>query len=144
VTGDLHGMFGWQEQADAVRNAYDDLADDLRRRAVIIVGDYATAGALERFGPAAALPPILCNHMSWHLWTRRYLAQHRTAERNGDVALFLGKGTGGLERLYATIETLATVPGHAQANRGQRDLVLSLCREPRQPIAERWPDRPWL
>lgn len=144
ITGDLHGMLGWPELAGAVRSAFESLPDDARARAVVIVGDYATAGALERFGPAGALPPILCSHMSWHLWSRRHLERNRDGERNGDVVLFLGRGTGGLERLYERIDRLADVPGHPQANGGQRDLVLSLCTSPRQPLVERWPPKPSL
>jgi hypothetical protein len=144
ITGDLHGMLGWPELAHAVRTAYEALPDDARARALVVVGDYATAGALERFGPARALPPILCNHMSWHLWSRRLLEHERDGARNGDVVLFLGRGTGGLERLYERVDKLADVPGHPQANRGQRELVLSLCTAPRQPLIELWPTRPSL
>lgn len=60
-------MFGWPEMADSVARVAATLTPDERRRAIVVVGNYGEAGALERFG-AGRLPRVACQHNSWFLW----------------------------------------------------------------------------
>jgi hypothetical protein len=72
ITGDLHFMYGWPEVAHGMAAAEAALPAADRGRLLRFVNCYAVAGALERFAPSKA--PILCNHMSWHFWSRELAA----------------------------------------------------------------------
>ena len=55
------------EPADSVARVAGTLTAAERSRAIVVVGNYGEAGALEQFG-AGRLPPIACQHNNWYLW----------------------------------------------------------------------------
>ena len=75
-------MFGWPELADAVAKAAASLPEEERARAIVVVGNYGEAGALEMFG-AGRLPRVACQHNNWYLWG--------PPAWDGGVAIFLGR-----------------------------------------------------
>jgi len=144
VTGDLHAMVGWEEQAQEVAAAIAELPAEDQERCLLWVPDYASAGALELYGLPLDLPPVLCRHLSYNDWTRNYLADHTEDPRNGEVVLALGLGAEFLDRIFTEVRPVGTVAGHPLANRGHRDRPLFLCRAPKFPLVETWQEEMWL
>ena len=68
LTGDLRGMFGWQERADAIAKVYDTLSEEEKAKTVIYTGSYGLAGAVDLFGDSRGLPNAVSGHMTFHLW----------------------------------------------------------------------------
>ena len=61
-------MFGWQELVDAVVDAQSRLPPDDRRKAVIYVGNYGEAGAINLLGRGRGAPPAISTHNNYYLW----------------------------------------------------------------------------
>ncbi|MFC7589480.1 glycosyltransferase family 39 protein [Nonomuraea antimicrobica] len=63
-------QIGWPELAGQVGAVYRSLPPGERERAVLFGGTYAEAGALARYGPENALPPVYSGHNSLHAFAR--------------------------------------------------------------------------
>ena len=61
-------MLGWPGFTDAVAGVVETLDPEERAKAVVYVGNYGEAGALEHFGRGRGLPPIVSGHNSYWLW----------------------------------------------------------------------------
>ncbi|MFF5521425.1 glycosyltransferase family 39 protein [Streptomyces coeruleorubidus] len=59
-------QMGWQRYAEQVAGVYRSLPPGERSRTAIVAGNYAEAGALDRYGPALGLPPVYSGHNSYH------------------------------------------------------------------------------
>ncbi|MEO7724675.1 MAG: glycosyltransferase family 39 protein, partial [Chthoniobacterales bacterium] len=60
VNGDLKEEIGWQELVEIVARIRDSLPEEDRARVRILASNYGEAGALELYGPAHNLPPVIC------------------------------------------------------------------------------------
>jgi hypothetical protein len=83
-------MFGWPELADSVARVAATLTPDERSRAIVVVGNYGEAGALELFG-AGRVPAVACQHNNWYLWG--------PPAWDRSVAIFVGRDSRGGERV---------------------------------------------
>ncbi len=70
TNGDLKEEIGWQELAETVARIRDGLPPEDRARVRILAGNYGEAGALDLYGPALGLPPVICPVNSF--WERGY------------------------------------------------------------------------
>ncbi len=61
-------MFGWETLADDVARVVEGLTADERARTRIYAQNYGEAGALEYFGPARGLPPVISGHNAYWFW----------------------------------------------------------------------------
>jgi hypothetical protein len=67
INGDLREEFGWPELAATVAHVRDTLPPQERARVGIIVGNYGEAGAINLYGPAHGLPPVLSGtNTAWY------------------------------------------------------------------------------
>jgi hypothetical protein len=60
--------FGWPELAEATARVYRALPEADRAQARIFTTNYGRAGALELYGEALGLPPVICGHNNYWLW----------------------------------------------------------------------------
>jgi 4-amino-4-deoxy-L-arabinose transferase-like glycosyltransferase len=59
---------GWESLVDDVERVYRSLPPEDQARALIYCGSYGPAGALELFGAARGLPPVISGHNTYWLW----------------------------------------------------------------------------
>ncbi|HEX5491560.1 MAG TPA: glycosyltransferase family 39 protein [Candidatus Udaeobacter sp.] len=67
---DVKEEIGWQELAETVARIRDGLPPEDRARVRILAGNYGEAGAINLYGPALGLPPVICPVNSF--WERGY------------------------------------------------------------------------
>jgi len=63
-------QFGWEEMVQSVARVYTILPPDEQKRAAIFCQNYGEAGAINLYGPALGLPPVICSTNSF--WERGY------------------------------------------------------------------------
>lgn len=121
-------MFGWPELADSVARVAATLTPEERRTAIVVVGNYGEAGALERFG-AGRIPTIACQHNNWFLWGPPHW--------DGAVGIFVGRDSTELATEFDHVE-MVTVAGHPLAMPYERDLPIAIVRGFRGDLARAW------
>jgi len=67
---DVKEEIGWQELAETVARIRGALPPEDRARVRILAGNYGEAGAINLYGPALGLPPVICPVNSF--WERGY------------------------------------------------------------------------
>ena len=67
---DVKEEIGWQELAETVARIRDALPPEDRVRVRILAGNYGEAGAINLYGPALGLSPVICPVNSF--WERGY------------------------------------------------------------------------
>jgi len=121
-------MFGWPELADSVARVAATLTSDERARAIVVVGNYGEAGALEMFG-RGRLPRIACQHNNWYLWG--------PPAWDRSVAIFVGRDSAEVARECDQVH-VAGVAGHPLAMPYERGLPIVVARGFRPDLATAW------
>ena len=121
-------MFGWPELADSVARVSALLTPEERAKAIVVVGNYGEAGALERFG-AGRLPTITCQHNNWYLWG--------PPRWNGDVAILVDRDSSEAAREFGEV-TVAGRAGHPLAMPYEQGLLILIVRHLRPDLAAAW------
>lgn len=121
-------MFGWQELVDAVERAASALAPAEREKAVIFVGNYGEAGAINYLGRGRNLPRAISGHNNYWLWG--------PGDADGRVLLILG-GTREDHDECTTVEEVARVRC-TYCMPFENDLPVFVCRDLKVPIPQIW------
>lgn len=102
---DYANQVGWEELAGDVDRAWGGLTGAERERALVVTDDYASAGAVRRFGRADAgeAPPVVSAHL-----TNRYWPVPAEA-LDARIVVAVGLPTGWLARHCADRTRIATV-----------------------------------
>jgi hypothetical protein len=128
----LADQFGWVELADAFAQVFDRLAAEDKAKACIVTGNYGEAGALEFFGPARGLPPVVSGHNSYFLWG--------PGGCTGEVILYYGYGTE--KELRASFQSVEWVGRthceYCMPHENNRPIYL--CKGITRPLEEIWPE----
>ena len=130
LTHDLHGMFGWREQAATIDSVYGALPEAARNQATVLAGSYSQAGAINQFRDPDT-PHAVSGHMTYFLWG--------PASTRGDVLIAFGVPLDLLERHYQTCYRRAWIDVPL-ARPGDTDLPVYVCQEPRSAMAVWWPE----
>ena len=120
---------GWPELASQTARAWRSLPAADRADGTVVAGNYGEASALEHYGPARGLPPVLSGHLSWQYWRPRNLPQR--------FVLFVGYGPGTLALLCRSWTTLATIDNRWHVANEERGRIIAGCRL-RQPLGTIW------
>jgi 4-amino-4-deoxy-L-arabinose transferase-like glycosyltransferase len=123
-------MYGWPELARAVAAVTSALPPLDRDDAVVLAQNYGEAGALEAFGAAVGLPPVISGHDQYYLWG--------TAGRSGDVVVAVGVDEALLKKSFTSVELL-TLFGHSRAAPAERHVKIYLCKGSLEPLDVMWP-----
>ncbi len=124
-------MHGWREMAESVARAVERLSAEDRARACVFGRNYGETGAVELFGPELGLPPAVSGHNSYWLWG--------PGECSGEVVVVIGGEREQIEAFFARVEPIGSHDA-ADAMPYERNLTIWLAREPKQPLAEAWPE----
>jgi hypothetical protein len=121
-------MFGWPELADSVARVSKALTPEERARAIVIVGNYGEAGALERFG-AGRVPRVACQHNNWYLWG--------PPTWDGQVAIIVGRDSSEAAGEFGQVE-VAGVAGHPLAMPYEQGLPILVVRDFHADLSAAW------
>lgn len=135
ITGDLHGQFGWQQRIETVAKAYQSLPLEEREHAVIFAPSYGLAGMVDYLGKDYGLPNAISGHMTYYFWG--------PGTGPFDTVIALNMRPESLERVFEEVQMRPPVELE-HVNPWQREFYVAICRTPRVPIDEIWPDlREW-
>jgi hypothetical protein len=122
-------MFGWENMAARVAAVYRSLPAQEQAQAAIFGQNYGEAGAIDYFGPRWGLPRAISGHNNYFLWG--------PGDR-GQVLIVIGSSGRGAKRLYEDVTPAGRIVD-AYAMPYESDLTIWLCRRPKQPLSEAWP-----
>jgi hypothetical protein len=120
---------GWPELADQTARAWRSLTAAERANGAVVAGNYGESSALEYYGPARGLPPVLSGHLSWQYWRPRHLPQR--------FVLFVGYDPSNLARLCTSWRPLATIDNRYHLDNEERGRVIAACHLKR-PLGAIW------
>jgi hypothetical protein len=126
-------MFGNEEIVELVAEVYHELSPDEKARSVIYGMAYPQAGAVDVFGPRYDLPKAISGHNSYWLWGPGDNAASK------DIAIVMGLSEELLRQLFEEV-TKKRVFYHPYAMPWRNNLPIFLCRGPRRPLGDLWPD----
>jgi 4-amino-4-deoxy-L-arabinose transferase-like glycosyltransferase len=138
LTSQVHDNFveqiGWPELVETVAGIYSDLPAEEQAVAGILTGNYGEAGAINLYGPEHGLPEAISGINSY--WLRGY----------GDppplVVIVVGFSREAAERHFTTCNLAGQVTNRYgvenEETRFHPDMFV--CRGPRQPWPELWPE----
>jgi hypothetical protein len=121
-------MFGWPELADSVARVAGMLSPAERSRAIVVVGNYGEAGALEMFG-RGRVPTVACQHNNWYLWG--------PPAWDGSVAIFIGRDSAEVAEECDQVRVAGTA-GHPLAMPYEQGLPIVIARGFRPDLAAAW------
>ncbi|WBQ01853.1 ArnT family glycosyltransferase [Kribbella sp. CA-293567] len=126
-------QLGWPELTSAVADAWRQLPDDQRARAVILTTNYGQAGALLQYGPAHGLPKPYSNHMSFHDWSRPSDMQ------DGPVLLVEQERDPAFENHFTNCTQVGKVDNGIDADNEEQGTATVLCTGTKTPWSQLWP-----
>ena len=127
----LAGRLGWEQMVAAVHDVYSVLPPAEQQQACILAGDYGKAGALNLYGPAYGLPQAISGHNNYFLWG--------PGSCSGQVIIAVGMPSGQLESLFGSVVGARRLTC-AECMAGETDVPIDICRQPRRPLREAWPE----
>jgi len=121
---------GWEEKVAMVVKACNRLDAKERERAVIWADNYGQAGAIELFGAADHLPPVVCGHNSYYLWSKERL--------KGDIVVWLlnKQNEDELRRGFETVEDVGVEFANPYVSYHENELRVYICRRPKMPLPQ--------
>jgi hypothetical protein len=122
--------FGWPEMAQTTAEVYHSLPAEDQAKAAILTGNYGQAGAIDFYGPGLGLPAAISGHQNYYYWGPR--------DYTGEVVIALGMSPTVLRAYFADVRPAATVR-HPYAM-PYENFAIFVCRGPRQPLNEIWPN----
>jgi hypothetical protein len=124
-------MFGWDTMAESVAGVYRELPAAEQADCAILAGNYGEAGAIDHYGPKLGLPKALSGHNSYFYWGPR--------NYSGACMIVFGERSSEFKSLFAESRLVATTSNpHGMPN--EQRVPIYLCRKPRAPLAELWPN----
>jgi len=123
-------MFGWENQVATAAAVLRQLTPEEQKRAVILVGSYGEAAAVDFFGARYRLPKAICAENSYYLWGPR--------GASNDVVIAYGINLVKLGAVFEDIGQVGVIRSpHAMPD--ETDLPVFVCRKPRMPLRQAWP-----
>ncbi|HCT59129.1 MAG TPA: hypothetical protein DGD08_18155 [Gemmatimonas aurantiaca] len=127
---DFADMLGWPQQVQAVADEWNKFTAEERAQTVLVASNYGRAGALDLYGPAHGLPPVISAAGSfWYFGA---------GDKPGDILLALGGDVQEYQQLYEQCRALLLV-GTAWGVTEEQSVPIIRCDRPRQPLQQVWP-----
>jgi hypothetical protein len=131
--GDLREEVGWPELTAEVARIWSTIDPAERAQAGIYCGNYGEAGAIDLYGPAYGLPPVISGINSY--WLRG------PGDRPPTTLLVVGATRPDLEKAFASVQLAGHITNTAGVSNEEteRHPDIFVCRQLRQPLAKVWP-----
>ena len=123
-------MFGWEEKAAAMANAYHALSLEEQKVCTLFGENYGRAGAIDYYADKYSIPKSIGGHNSYWIWG--------PGKATGEIVLVLSRDVGDKKKLFEQVEDLGPVPC-TYCMPYENNLHLYLCRGLKKPIDELWP-----
>jgi len=123
-------MFGWPEQVQAVARAFHSLSPEEQSRVTLLAYNYGEAGAIDYLGKRYGLPKAISGHNQYVYWGPR--------GASGEVVVAIGFSKSRLDQSFADVQPFETV-SPAYAIPEETNLIIYICRRPRQNLTSSWP-----
>ncbi|HEV3471418.1 MAG TPA: glycosyltransferase family 39 protein [Pyrinomonadaceae bacterium] len=124
-------MFGWEEMTDVVARVYHSLPEGERGRCAVFASNYGEAGAVDFFGPRRGLPKAISGHQNYFLWGPR--------DYTGECVITVGEELEDVRKSFDSVEHAATFT-HPHVIPHENNTHVFVCRKPKRPLKEIWPD----
>jgi hypothetical protein len=121
----LSGRVGWNDLAREVADVYNALSGEDRTVAGIYTDSYATAGAIDQFGPQYRLPHAVSGSLTYYLWGPGY---------SWDVMIIITSRTNHMSVFFDKCEQKAVTQREYMSNR----FYIFVCRKPKVPADTIW------
>lgn len=131
-------MVGWPDLVQQVAAIYAGLPPADKTTTAVLAGNYGEAGALDLYGPELGLPPPISGANS--MWARGY------GDPAPQTAVVVGFERPYALRFFSSCEPAAQVK-NAYGVRNEetsRHNTIYVCRNPRRPWSEMWPEMQWF
>jgi hypothetical protein len=122
-------QFGWDEMAQVVARAYNELPAETRTKTAIFGQNYGQAGTIDFFGPKYGLPKAISGHQSYWLWGPRGYT--------GESMIVLDDRKERLEELFANVRKVGHVDHPYSMPYEHFDVFY--CQGMKRPLSELWP-----
>jgi hypothetical protein len=106
-------------------------------RARFFAPSYGEAGALELWGPALGLPPVLSSHNTYYLWSQSFLAEHDEAA--SAIWISVGVAPERLEQWFTRVDLVGAFEC-ADCIDWRRHRPIVVAGGPRAPLLQLWPE----
>ncbi len=123
-------MFGWENQAKAVANVYQDLSEDEKSKCAIFGDNYGRSGAIDYYADKYDLPLSIGRHNNYWIWG--------PGQYNGELMLILSNEVGNKAELFNEVIEMGIVNSR-YAIPYENNLKIYLCKDLKQPVDELWP-----
>jgi len=127
---DWADMHGWPELESQVAAVYRSLPPGERAQATIVASNYGEASAIDFFGKADALPPVISGHNNYFLWG--------THGASGKVVIDVNGDCGAAEHLYRNARMAARFDPPWGISY-ERDVPIMVCTGPTRDLSTIWP-----
>jgi hypothetical protein len=134
----MREMVGWPDMAEQVAKIYAAIPESEKPRTVILAGNYGEAGALDLYGPEYGLPRVISGANS--LWARGY------GDPAPETAIVVGFDRPYAGSFFQTCEPAGYITNRYGVKNEETTwhTGLYVCRQPRRPWAEMWPEMQWF
>jgi hypothetical protein len=122
-------MFGWENIAAVVADAYNTLTPDEKTKCAILCNNYGEAGAIDFFGRKYGLPKASSGHNNYWLWGCRNAA--------GEVVIRLGGSREPLLKSYREVKQTG-VCKDAYCMPYENNMPVYVCKDRRTPLKDDW------
>ncbi len=123
-------MFGWEEKAQAVAQAYYSLSPAERARCAIFGDNYGRCAAIDFFGKKYGLPKSIGRHNSYWIWGPR--------EYTGELVIILGGDLEDKKESFDRVDIAGSVSS-IYCMPYENNLRVFICRGLHVPLREFWP-----
>jgi 4-amino-4-deoxy-L-arabinose transferase-like glycosyltransferase len=131
--GDLREEIGWPELTHEVARIWNTIDPAERQQTAIFCGNYGEAGAVNLYGPAYSLPPVISSINSY--WLRG------PGTPSPKTVLVVGSQREDLEKACSSVQLAGhiTNAAHVSNEETERHPDIFICRGLRQPLEKMWP-----
>ncbi len=123
-------MFGWEQKAAAIAEAYHNLSPEDQKKCVIFGDNYGRCGAVDYYADKFNLPKSIGGHNNYWLWG--------PGSYSGELLLILSNDVGDKNELFEIVEDLGVVTCQ-YCMPYESNLHLYLCRDLKGEVEELWP-----
>lgn len=121
--------FGWKEMTEKVRDVYQKLSADEKKKAIIIAQNYGEAGAIDYYRKQFNLPGAYSLHNSYWMWGP-------PTNWDGSLAIVIGLNKEYSSKFFEEIELAAT--HYNNYGMPYENVEIFICRRIKTPIEDVW------
>ncbi|GCE24319.1 hypothetical protein KDK_81190 [Dictyobacter kobayashii] len=118
----LGDRFGWEEMAQTLARATQQLPAGQRAQACIYASNYGEASALTFYRATYHLPPVISGHNNYYLWG--------PGQCSGTVLITIGEAPSFLQQEWSSVKTVDTYRCH-YCIAAEDQLPVTICTQPK-------------